>query len=357
MQSIARIPDLDIAKYSKKTSRRGNSKYEQNLEFLLAKVNEVHRKTAIVPPVLLSTSIPIRSGNVSPAMGPASALTMPVREKFFEISGGPMIVRPVSAPGPGLSGTDTPVSTSGMTTPVPMDIDSSGVSSQASMKPAPGNNKSPEKAQPRPQRTHRVALGDNDLVTTHYNLPWTDEEKRRLEELMVIFPEESVHSRRYAKIAEALGTRTASQVTNRIHKLNAKKSRQAKREAEMARDQVTKVLKNLKRSGIDLAEEEGDDLMLEEVDEEVKNSADYQEYLKLKEQLDEIKAQVIEHEGYKCDDCSMEPIVGIRYHCETCPVDYDLCQACMVLQNDIVAIRSHDPTHTIVKITTSSRKE
>lgn len=51
LQSIARVPDLDLSKYSRKTSRRGNSKYEQNLEFLLSMANELHRRTAAVPPV------------------------------------------------------------------------------------------------------------------------------------------------------------------------------------------------------------------------------------------------------------------------------------------------------------------
>lgn len=51
MQSIARVPDLDLSKYTKRTSRRGNTKYEQNLEFLLARVNEIHKRSAAVPPV------------------------------------------------------------------------------------------------------------------------------------------------------------------------------------------------------------------------------------------------------------------------------------------------------------------
>ena len=34
------------------------------------------------------------------------------------------------------------------------------------------------------------------------------------------------------------------------------------------------------------------------------------------------------HEDYKCDDCQMEPIVGVRYHCsdKDCKDDFDLCE-------------------------------
>lgn len=272
------------------------------------------------------------------ASTPLPALTGHIRERFFEITGGPPI-RPVSAPAPAYSGTDTPFS-SGRATP--MGGESMGAS-------ADSNSRSGID-QPRAQRVHRVSLVENEHVTTHYNLPWSEEEKKRMEELLVIFPEEPVSSRRYAKIAEALGTRTASQITNRIHKLNAKRSKIAKREAEAAREQAAKLLKSLKKSGVNMDGSPDDELMLE-VDDETKQSADYQEYLRLKEQLDDIKAQVIEHAGYQCDGCTMEPIIGIRFHCETCTNDYDLCQNCMTSN-------THDPSHCFAKvITASSRPE
>lgn len=262
------------------------------------------------------------------------ALTGHIRERFFEITGGPPI-RPVSAPAPAYSGTDTPFS-SGRVTPM------LGTESMGSVESRSGID------QPRAQRVHRVSLVENEHVTTHYNLPWSEEEKKRLEELLVIFPEEPVSSRRYAKIAEALGTRTASQITNRIHKLNAKRAKFAKREAEAAREQAAKLLKSLKKSGVNMDGTQDDDLMLE-VDDETKQSADYQEYIRLKEQLDDIKAQVIEHAGYQCDGCSMEPIIGIRFHCETCMTDYDLCQNCM-------SSNEHDPSHNFAKVTTASSR-
>jgi len=47
---------------------------------------------------------------------------------------------------------------------------------------------------------------------------WTCEEQKRLEQLLVEFPEEEVEMRRWSKIAEALGNRTPKQVMSRVQK-------------------------------------------------------------------------------------------------------------------------------------------
>lgn len=47
---------------------------------------------------------------------------------------------------------------------------------------------------------------------------WTNEEQRRLEKLLVEYPPEEVEMRRFAKIAKALGNRTAQQVFSRVQK-------------------------------------------------------------------------------------------------------------------------------------------
>lgn len=47
---------------------------------------------------------------------------------------------------------------------------------------------------------------------------WTCEEQRRLEELLVEYPPEPIEMRRFAKIAKALGNRTARQVASRLQK-------------------------------------------------------------------------------------------------------------------------------------------
>lgn len=47
---------------------------------------------------------------------------------------------------------------------------------------------------------------------------WTNEEQRRLEQLLIEYPPEEVEMRRFAKIAKALGNRTAQQVFSRVQK-------------------------------------------------------------------------------------------------------------------------------------------
>ncbi len=51
-----------------------------------------------------------------------------------------------------------------------------------------------------------------------FNQPWTPEEQRRLEELLVQYPTEAVEMERWKKIAAALGNRTAIQVQSRTQK-------------------------------------------------------------------------------------------------------------------------------------------
>jgi hypothetical protein len=284
---------------------------------------------------------------------------MPVRERFFEIAGYP--ARPSTAPAPSfvMSGSDTPASLSGRTTPFFENAGVGGEGSIASVSGITSKASLAQHQQPRPQRVHRVSLGESELVAAHYNLPWSDEEKRRLEELLLVYPEEPVNSRRYAKIAQALGTRTASQVSNRIHKLMAKKLRQTKKDAEANRQQASKLLKVINKNGSSTGEGqpigqimEEDELELE-VDDELKDSEDYQEYMRLKHQLDEIKAQALEHPGYKCDGCGMEPIIGARYHCKDCTnPEMDFCSSC----KDTISM-SHPASHELELITQASQIE
>uniref|UniRef100_A0A672I5Z4 ZZ-type zinc finger-containing protein 3 n=1 Tax=Salarias fasciatus TaxID=181472 RepID=A0A672I5Z4_SALFA len=51
-----------------------------------------------------------------------------------------------------------------------------------------------------------------------FNQLWTVEEQRKLEQLLVKFPPEEVESRRWQKIADELGNRTAKQVASRVQK-------------------------------------------------------------------------------------------------------------------------------------------
>jgi hypothetical protein len=70
-----------------------------------------------------------------------------------------------------------------------------------------------------PELSHksRDNVDDENKPVTH-NLPWSDEEQKLLEELLVIYPDEPVQAQRFNKIAAALGTRTARQVGSRVQK-------------------------------------------------------------------------------------------------------------------------------------------
>lgn len=54
----------------------------------------------------------------------------------------------------------------------------------------------------------------------------------------------------------------------------------------------------------------------------------------------------IEHTNVTCDGCEMEPIIGIRFKCDTCH-DYDLCLECMEKQ---IVTKEHDTKHSLIVI-------
>ena len=55
-----------------------------------------------------------------------------------------------------------------------------------------------------------------------FNQPWTPEEQRRLEDLLIEYPSEEVEMERWKKIATCLGNRTPIQVQSRVQKYFAK---------------------------------------------------------------------------------------------------------------------------------------
>jgi len=61
-----------------------------------------------------------------------------------------------------------------------------------------------------------------------FNILWTEEEQKRLEELLEIYPDEAIASHRWKKIANALGNRTPKQVASRTQKYFIKLAKQGK---------------------------------------------------------------------------------------------------------------------------------
>lgn len=57
---------------------------------------------------------------------------------------------------------------------------------------------------------------------------------------------------------------------------------------------------------------------------------------------EQAKRNGYQHRGVQCNGCSMQPIMGIRYHCANC-WDYDLCEMCEAQQ-------IHYKTHVFYKI-------
>ncbi|XP_013112467.2 ZZ-type zinc finger-containing protein 3 [Stomoxys calcitrans] len=58
----------------------------------------------------------------------------------------------------------------------------------------------------------------DDSKPETYNQLWSIEEQKRLEELLIEYPEERVEMHRFTKIAKALGNRTPQQVSSRVQK-------------------------------------------------------------------------------------------------------------------------------------------
>ena len=60
----------------------------------------------------------------------------------------------------------------------------------------------------------RAPVNENATKIKTFNKLWTSEEQKRLEELLVKYPQEDVEMRRWEKIARELGNRTAHQVSH-----------------------------------------------------------------------------------------------------------------------------------------------
>lgn len=212
-----------------------------------------------------------------------------------------------------------------------------------------------------------------------FNQLWTVEEQLRLEELLVKFPPEENETRRYTKIAEALGNRTVTQVTSRCQKYFLKLQKAGLPvPGRVPKTSRNDYFRNPKYAGHlhsknnsylyprstffpqlnpPVSMHEGEDLPgtsildLNRIKEEPINSEDddtypedvrnSDEFKKLK-LLKRIKNDVekyrgssrVEHPGYMCNSCGEDPLVGTRWHCSDCDEQdsVDFCSECMVVQ-------------------------
>ncbi|XP_061879272.1 ZZ-type zinc finger-containing protein 3 isoform X2 [Entelurus aequoreus] len=216
-----------------------------------------------------------------------------------------------------------------------------------------------------------------------FNQLWTVEEQKKLEQLLLKFPPEEVESKRWQKIADDLGNRTAKQVASRVQKYFIKltkagipvpgrtpnlcmytKKASSKRQHHLNKhlyrpstfltsyeppvymddeDERSVYYSSMQDASADDSDEDG-------VPAELRNLPEYKELLELKrmkkrkiQEIHEDKAAV-RHAGFKCDMCGMEPIQGVRWHCRDCPQDnsVDFCSNC---SDCLLKTETHVPDH------------
>ncbi|CAG8542185.1 10082_t:CDS:10 [Paraglomus occultum] len=232
---------------------------------------------------------------------------------------------------------------------------------------------------------------DNDFSKpANHNVPWTDEEQRRLVELLRIYPDEEIQSHRFKRISMALGTRTPKQVASRIQKYFIKLAKHGlpvpgrmpnlnfSASSSMMKNKSPGVVSKSKFkptrqpdsrprrprvSGVAymdsqtpptiLMNENDDDvieIMLMIVDATQKSIANKG----IKNGNNNVGVNNVIHYGFCCDSCQIDPIVGPRYQCVDCmekDQEIDLCEVCM--ETDDFEIDGHQKTHHFALRTTS----
>ena len=385
LQEILSIPNLDIHKYQIRLTRRANTRFEQNLDYLSARVQEVQtrlplmREPSCSADLLVSSEFKRSGGN--------KRSFQQIREQFLEVLGNnpgalkladidsyinpnPPVVAAVTVPVP------TPMvhqprprqtprfntSTEDLTDLNPMDYHHSKsfpASRSASVPPIPitpvsiasnSTVSTPSNAANIKIRIRKPSSQAPENTPLTHNIPWSDDEKRKLDYLLTVFPEEDIQARRYAKIAAALGTRTGNQVASRIQKIAAKAQRH--KEKALKNAGTTPPVSTLDEGTAGLVAEL-EAYFAKSTDPKIKETSEYAEYLKLKGQLEAIAENPVNgvlHVGYKCDCCGNEPIIGPRWTCCSCPKEaapIDLCDSCV---SKGFEIGQHKAFHVMKKI-------
>ncbi|GES86918.1 ZZ-type zinc finger-containing protein 3-like [Rhizophagus clarus] len=204
-----------------------------------------------------------------------------------------------------------------------------------------------------------LKLSEDSQKTGNYNIPWTDEEQRRLVELLAIYPDEEIQSHRFKKISEALGTRTPKQVASRLAAATTKNSQpKNKKSGRTSKPKPTspeKRPRHLRISGLSYLEARPPPTvyMADDDDESsIKNvmmSVDRPHNDDIHQTYNVITGPV--HHGFCCDGCHMDPIIGSRYLCNECDESHevDLCEDCYVEES--FENEYHKKTHKFMLIT------
>eukprot|EP00002_Diphylleia_rotans_P037728 TRINITY_DN8461_c0_g1_i7.p1 TRINITY_DN8461_c0_g1~~TRINITY_DN8461_c0_g1_i7.p1 ORF type:complete len:1234 (+),score=303.00 TRINITY_DN8461_c0_g1_i7:50-3751(+) len=213
----------------------------------------------------------------------------------------------------------------------------------------PQEIRSPSSEQPTPANPHA----------------WTEEENRRLLELLEQYPEEEVAIHRWKKISADLGTRTPKQVASRMQKLYRKLGTAEKRRLGLPCKTEHKSSSGNRKSKNGRKRKEDSDDSTTEQEEPTNSLLHTAEQNEGKIGSPESKRSRLAspprevsiprnkiHEGYQCDSCQAQPIVGTRYECQDCTdMPIDLCEAC---HNSGKFGRSeHPPEHRFLAVTTA----
>lgn len=181
---------------------------------------------------------------------------------------------------------------------------------------------------------------------------WTLDEQRKLEELLHEFPPEAVESQRFAKIAKAMGNRTAKQIASRVQKFFKKLndanlpvpgscSTQPLRSRYKTQKQKFKFEKpstffperNIP-SDLIMTNDSNDELELEPL--ETQNDETNRRILYLLKQVREVKKEQLVHfsqdSGHKCFECGENLLLGSFWRCEDCSDEIKYCADCMTCQ-------------------------
>lgn len=228
----------------------------------------------------------------------------------------------------------------------------------------------------------------NESKPVTFNQPWTTEEQAKLEKLLQIYPQEEVESKRWEKIANALGNRTLKQVASRVQKYFIKLAKSGL--------PVPGRMPNLPRTGVrskrsahhyqtlgfrnstffpsyrpKVFMDEDDDASSVATDDtagyvsdedsipvHLRDTDEYRELMELKrlkkQKIAEQAEEGVLHNGFMCDGCGTSPISGTRWHCNECSKDssVDFCTACIERGN--TNIGSHTSEHSLEAINRNS---
>lgn len=412
LQNIMSIPGLDVNRYQIKLTRRANTRFEQNLEYLMARVQEVQGRLPLMRFSACAADVPVSNEIPKGSKRPFSE----IREQFLQVlyenpgslkqedidryinpnprqghpaevnNSGSNYIPTVHQPRPRQASTrfsGSSNSSEDLTDLNPMDyhhnvsksrpssvppvpLISTPISLPSTSKPStPSNNPTNNSSIKIRIRKPSSNAPENTSIT--HNIPWSDDEKRKLDYLLTVFPEEEIQARRYAKIAAAMGTRTGNQVASRVQKIAAKAQRHKEKALKNGGGLIN--VDSFKSSPVEAAGagisasslDEGTAGLVAELeaffskstDPKVKETPEYAEYLQLKRQLEAIAVNPINgilHVGYKCDSCGIEPIIGARWTCCSCPKDapaIDLCNGCVTKNFETI---HHKCFHVMKKI-------